>query len=196
MSWLPPLGIPVLFAVLWLVLPALAVLPQMPELPRASIDTTLPDTTGYVTKTVCASGCDFTALHAAVNHPSVKDATTGIILSLKAGETFGPTPRTICRSIAIRGSLSNPPRWGVSAARDPRDPGARRAHAPLVAAAGGSVIAAAPGAHHYRFIGLEISPVPGVFLFIWSPSIRSRPGPRPRCRITSSSIAPTSMATP
>ena len=35
----------------------------------------------------------------------------------------------------------------------------------LVANAGGSVISAAPGAHHYRFIGLEISPVPGVFLF-------------------------------
>lgn len=29
----------------------------------------------------------------------------------------------------------------------------------------GSVIVAEPGAHHYRFVGLEVAPAPGVFLF-------------------------------
>src|SRR6266702_817799 len=32
-------------------------------------------------------------------------------------------------------------------------------------AAGGSVFATAPGAHHYRFVGLEIAPTPGTFLY-------------------------------
>lgn len=59
----------------------------LPELPRAWVDTAMPDMTGYVTKTVGA-GKDFPTLQAALAHASVKDATTGIILSLTAGETF------------------------------------------------------------------------------------------------------------
>ena len=43
------------------------------------------------------------------------------------------------------------------------------AHVPLLAKvtanAGGSVFTAAQGAHHYRFLGLEISPSPGAFLY-------------------------------
>jgi hypothetical protein len=35
---------------------------------------------------------------------------------------------------------------------------------PRLIASVGSVLELAPGAHHYRFIGLEISPAPGVFL--------------------------------
>ena len=34
-----------------------------------------------------------------------------------------------------------------------------------VDASGGSVFATAPGAHHYRFVGLEIAPTPGTFLY-------------------------------
>jgi hypothetical protein len=36
---------------------------------------------------------------------------------------------------------------------------------PRLVAASGSVITTAAGAHHYRFIGVEISPAPGVFLY-------------------------------
>jgi Right handed beta helix region len=35
---------------------------------------------------------------------------------------------------------------------------------PKIVAANGSVIVAAPGAHHYRFVGIEIAPKDGVFL--------------------------------
>lgn len=41
-------------------------------------------------------------------------------------------------------------------------------HAPLtprLVASSGSVITSAPGAHHYRFIGIEISATPGTFLY-------------------------------
>ena len=34
-----------------------------------------------------------------------------------------------------------------------------------VTSAGGSVFTAAPGAHHFRFVGLEIAPTPGTFLY-------------------------------
>jgi hypothetical protein len=36
---------------------------------------------------------------------------------------------------------------------------------PKLVAAGGSVIRTAPGAHHYRFVGIEIRPQDGVFLY-------------------------------
>src|SRR5256714_13690925 len=34
-----------------------------------------------------------------------------------------------------------------------------------VTSSGGSVFTAAPGAHHFRFVGLEIAPTPGTFLY-------------------------------
>src|SRR5256885_8053412 len=36
---------------------------------------------------------------------------------------------------------------------------------PPAPSAGGSVFTAAPGAHHFRFVGLEIAPTPGTFLY-------------------------------
>lgn len=36
---------------------------------------------------------------------------------------------------------------------------------PRLVAASGSVVTTAPGAHRYRFIGVEISPAPGTFLY-------------------------------
>ena len=45
----------------------------------------------------------------------------------------------------------------------PADRGSRGL--PWLIAEKGSVIVAEPGAHHYRFIGLEISPAPGTFLY-------------------------------
>ncbi len=58
-------------------------------LPLYDVDTTFPDTTGYVVKTVCASGCDYTTLQAAVN--AIDDDgghTNGEIIQLAEGETF------------------------------------------------------------------------------------------------------------
>src|SRR2546428_4902252 len=34
-----------------------------------------------------------------------------------------------------------------------------------VTSAGGSVFTAAPGSHHFRFVGIEIEPTPGTFLY-------------------------------
>ena len=41
--------------------------PSDPELPQVFIDTTFPDTSGYIGKTVCASGCDYVTVQAALN---------------------------------------------------------------------------------------------------------------------------------
>lgn len=53
------------------------------ELPRVTVDASYPNTAGYVTKTVCSSGCDFTTLQAAVTA-----ATCSEIISMRAGQTF------------------------------------------------------------------------------------------------------------
>src|SRR5262245_48481466 len=136
-----------------------------PELPRAYVDTAMPSTVGYVTKTVCASGCDFPGLQAAVDHPSVKNATTGIILSLKAGETFGGVSGTAV-TLPVH---SNP--WVIIQSSDvaslpagKRVTAADAAHMPRITVGrpGGFIQPyvigiPASGAHHYRFIGLEVT---------------------------------------
>ena len=56
---------------------------------------------------------------------------------------------------------------------------------PKLVASSGAVITAAPGAHHYRFIGLEIRPAPTSFSTTWSTSGERATGRWTRCRITS-----------
>src|SRR5712692_9524988 len=84
---------------------------------------------------------------------------------LEAGATFaGPFTLpaktgagwVVVRTAAPDGSLPPP-----GARLDPS-----YAHVmPTLVAASGSVITAAPGAHHYRFVGIEIRPRDGVFLY-------------------------------
>jgi len=62
--------------------------PNMPAAPQTVPDVSMPDLTGYLTKTVCASGCDFTSINTALNDPSVKNATPGAIVTCAAGQTF------------------------------------------------------------------------------------------------------------
>jgi hypothetical protein len=126
-----------------------------PALPRVYIDTTYVSPMGN-TIAVSAGGNFQAALVA---------ARPGEVITLAAGATYrGPF------------TLPNKPGAGWITVRTSTPdsslppPGTRvsPAHAPLMprlVAASGSVITTAPGAHHYRFIGLEISPAPGVFLY-------------------------------
>src|SRR5438067_6617118 len=61
----------------------LAALPNLPELPRAYVDTTMP--AAQVTKTVCARDCNYTngQLQAALNA-----ANLGDVIELQAGATY------------------------------------------------------------------------------------------------------------
>lgn len=75
----------VLFLVLG-VLGATAVAAQtFPAPPAATVNTAPPDTTSYVTRTVCASGCDFTTLQEAITAIDANQRTNGVIIELGSG---------------------------------------------------------------------------------------------------------------
>ncbi|HEV3215239.1 MAG TPA: hypothetical protein VGZ27_05925 [Vicinamibacterales bacterium] len=129
--------------------------PAPPELPRVFIDTAYSHPAGR-TISVAAGG----DLQAALNA-----AKPGDVIALAAGATFtGPftlpaksgTGWIVVRSDAPDSSLPAP-----GTRIDPS-----YAHAlPKLVAASGSVVVAASGAHHYRFIGIEIRPKDNVFLY-------------------------------
>lgn len=127
---------------------------NLPELPRSYLDTTYVRPSG---RTIAVqAGGDF---QAALNR-----ARPGDEITLEAGVTFvGPftlPSKAGSGWITIR----------TSAPESSLPPPGTRVHPsfadsmPKLAAASGSVITAAPGAHHYRFIGIEIRPMPGFFL--------------------------------
>ncbi len=60
-----------------------------PELPLVFIDTTFPNTSGYITTTVCPSSCNYSTLQAALNdvHNQGGDVN-GEIIELASGATF------------------------------------------------------------------------------------------------------------
>src|SRR5438445_3292743 len=134
---------------------ALTTGPSEPESPRGYVDTTYVPPSGRVI--AVQAGGDFQA--------ALNAARAGDVITLEAGATFaGPftLPNKpgddwiIVRSSAPDGKLP-PPGTRV-------DP----AHAdamPKLASRSGGVIRAARGAHHYRFIGIEIHPAAGVFLY-------------------------------
>ena len=149
-----------MFAVATLVLPLagliipLVVAAAEPALPRVYIDSTYVSPTG---KTIAvAAGGNFQAALVA--------ARPGDVITLAAGATY-------------RGPFTLPKKPGAgwitvrtSGPDSSLPPGTRvtPAHAalmPKLVAASGSVITTAAGAHHYRFIGMEVSPAPGVFLY-------------------------------
>ncbi len=128
-----------------------------PELPRVFLDTTLVPPTGQTI--AVAAGGDFQA--------ALNAAQPGDVITLQAGATFtGPftlpnktgTGWIIVRTSAPDSSL--PPlgtRVGPSyAAVMPKI---------VVGANMGGAIQTAPGAHHFRFIGIEVKPVSGAMTF-------------------------------
>jgi hypothetical protein len=126
-----------------------------PERPRLSVETAHPPATG---RTIAVpAGGDFQA--------ALNAAQPGDVITLEAGATFtGPfqlpaksgSGWIVVRTSALDGKLP-PPGTRV-------DPSSA-AVMPKLEAASGSVISTAPGAHHYRFIGMEIRPKKGVFLY-------------------------------
>jgi hypothetical protein len=126
-----------------------------PELPRATVDTTGAPPSG---RTVAVrAGQDFQA--------ALNAAKLGDVITLQAGATF-TGPFTLPNKpgpgwIIVRTSAgdSELPPAGTRV-----DPSYARVMPKLVAAAG-SVLITGRAAHHYRFVGIEIGPAPGVFLY-------------------------------
>lgn len=123
-----------------------------PDLPRATVDIPNIAITGR-TIHVPADG----NLQAALD-----DATGGDAITLAPGATYRG-PFHLRRKDADR--------WIViaSASKDLPQPGRRvspsdASQMPKLVASSGSVFQAEPGAHHYRFVGLEIAPAAGVSL--------------------------------
>jgi hypothetical protein len=147
-----------LVAVVWLISATVAAAldsgSTTPELPRLSVDTNPVPPSGR-TLAVPAAGNFQAALDA---------AKPGDVITLEAGATFsGPFilpnksgPGWIVVRTSAPDSSLPPPGTRVDASY--------AGVMPKLVAAFGSVIATAPGAHHYRFIGIEIQPRKGVFL--------------------------------
>jgi hypothetical protein len=127
----------------------------LPEQPRLYIDTT--DVMPSGEKLVVPKGGNF---QAALNR-----AKPGDVIVLEAGAAF-KGPFTLPNKqgegrIVIRSSASDSglPPQGLRVSPAYADA------MPKLTATSGSVIQTEPGAHHYRFVGVEIRPEAGVFLF-------------------------------
>jgi len=129
--------------------------PALAELPREYVDTSLPQPTGR-TVHVPAGGDLQGALNA---------ARLGDVITLAAGATYiGPflLPRKagagwlVVRTDATDAQLES----GGSRRVDPM----RALFMARLVASRGAVISLRPGAHHYRFIGVEVRPSPGAFI--------------------------------
>ncbi|MBI2827731.1 MAG: hypothetical protein HYX77_00485 [Acidobacteria bacterium] len=128
-----------------------------PELPRLYIDTTFVPPSGRTIHV--PAGGDFQA--------ALNAAWPGDAITLEAGATFtGPFTLSgkqgsgwiVVRTSAPDSSLP-PPGTRVNPSYAPVMP-------KIVVGPGlGGAIQTAPGAHHYRFIGIEVHPLPGAFVF-------------------------------
>ena len=125
---------------------------RAPELPRATVAVPPVTVTGRTIR-VAADG----NLQEAIDN-----ARGGDLIALEPGATY-------------RGPFSLPRKDGdgwvviASAAADLPQPGrhvspAHRSKMAKLVSASGTVVRAAPGAHHYRFVGLEIAPADGEYL--------------------------------
>ncbi len=138
-----------------LALPAGAAWAVLPELPRVLIDTTYAPPSGAVISV--PAGGDFQA--------ALDSARPGDIIELAAGASYtGPFTlpnKTGAGWAYIRTSahaLLPPPGTRVTPAQASLMP-------KILGPAYSSAIIAANGAHHYRFVGVEVKPRPGTFLY-------------------------------
>lgn len=124
-----------------------------PELPRAQVDTTYPVTSGGRTIRVEAPDGLQAALEA---------ARPGDEIVLAAGTVF-QGPFTLPRKDGLKWIV-------VRSSRADRLPAGKRvtpadaSSMAVLEARFGAVISAEPGAHHFRFVGIEMRPAAGVFL--------------------------------
>jgi hypothetical protein len=144
-------------AVLWSAPPASSLAQTLPTPPKVLHDTTYTPPTGN--RIPVNAGGDFQA--------ALNAAQLGDTLVLQAGATF-TGPFTLPSKAAGSGWIYVE---SSQASRLPA-PGSRvgatnAADMPriVVTSAGGPAIQTAPGAHHYRFVGLEVTPVAGSFVY-------------------------------
>jgi hypothetical protein len=137
-----------------LILPSV-VAAAAPELPRVYVNSTYVAPMGRTI--VVAPGGDFQAVLVA--------AQPGDVITLAAGATYrGPftlPSKPGAGGITVRTSTPD----GSFPAPGTRVTPAQAPLMPKLVAASGAVITTAAGAHHYRFIGVEISPAPGTYLY-------------------------------
>ncbi len=124
-----------------------------PELPRSCVDTSLVPPVG---RTIAvAAGGDFQA--------ALKAAQPGDVITLEAGAKFTGNftlpNKPGAGWIVVRTAA---PDGGLPAPGTRVTPASAAAFPKLISANGRPVLTAAPGAHHYRFIGLEFTVAPDV----------------------------------
>jgi cellulose synthase/poly-beta-1,6-N-acetylglucosamine synthase-like glycosyltransferase len=131
--------------------PAAAAGPTQPERPRSRVDLPPESTTGRVVHV--KAGDDLQA--------ALDNASPGDRITLDAGATYKGPFRLLRKTgdqwIVITSAAQLPPRGRRVSARD-------AGRMPHLVSDGNTVIEAMPGAHHYRLVGLHISPAEGTYV--------------------------------
>ncbi len=137
-----------------------------PALPKVYGDTTFPDTTGYVVKTVCSTGCNYRKVQGALNavHRDGGDRK-GEVIKLASGMTFAENDTLPACAMAsgkwviLRSKTSdaNLPAQGVRIT-----PAYSRVLAKIITSSSAPVFQTAMNANHYWFMGVEIGAADGV----------------------------------
>lgn len=142
-------------ALLYCLGPSTAAAPAMPQRPRAFVDTSIRSPQGHTINV--PGGGDFQA--------ALDQAKPGDTIALEAGATYrGPfmLPRKEGSGwITIRTDAPDS-RLPIPGTRI--DPSFSK-NLPKLISSSDAVLRTAPGAHHYRFVGIEIAPAPGSFLY-------------------------------
>ena len=127
----------------------------LPELPRVYVDRKVIPSTGRILRV--RAGENFQA--------ALNTARPGDVIALEAGATFaGPFTLPNKQGSGWLTVRSSAPDSSLPPPGTRIDP-AYAAVMPKLVAASGSVITTASGAHHYRFVGIEIRPSEGNFLY-------------------------------
>jgi hypothetical protein len=149
---------------------AAASLARSVELPRNLVSTSFPETSGYIVRTVCASGCNYKTVQAAVNgvHMDGGDLN-GEIIKLASGTTF--IESVICPEYSMAAGkwviiTTNVSPGGLPAPGVRMHPSSSRALAKITSVTLNTpALQISSRAHHYWFVGLEIAVGPSIRLF-------------------------------
>jgi hypothetical protein len=135
-----------------------------PQLPQTFINTTFPNTSGYVTRTVCASGCNYSTFQAALRavHNDGGDSN-GEIIALASGATFTENDTLPAYTMAagkwiiVTTNTANLPAAGVRIT-----PSYSSALANIITNNSSAAVQAASNANYYWFVGVGFGVAAGV----------------------------------